>query len=656
MVCVLATMASPQLQAAVLDARSLLCALNAKMATVRRELEAPRGYMDALQSNIAAMEGTSPFWDSPPLLPQPDALAVTDVDPIDALSLYSSRDGSVLASLHCASETVSAALQDISSQVGCLNDGVSQLQRRHAAAARMHNHACCPLVAKILAVDSLALLITSFLGVADQCRTHLVSHTVAAICTHSLRSLRHCTLSTTLGAVTPDVCTFLIRCCPALRSLHIAKAATIPASHMHASTSSASGSGDRTLSIATRGVASPSAHAMTPLSASSAAQAASTPILGPITPPGSPQHLLRTVSAVSDGAGVVSPQWSDTAHRYSCSTAPTPSPRPLHGLDDVLRHSGQLTSVTTDGHVDVVSDNTLLVVAVHCPGLTTLSVPNATAITPVGLSALRLALNLTCLNLSGCTRLSEEAVVGVLRACQHLEDVNLSNVAGVTDGVLDAVAHACPKLRTLRVSWCRGVTDSGVKAVADRCSSLSSLHVAGCLVSDTSVGALTMLVDADVSRCRLLRDGGVAALARNSPFLSHLNLSACGGVTNAALRAVAGHCHGLRSLDLSMVPGVTDAGVTAVASCCPRLTRLNLSGCAVSDDCLHALASHATALVEVNLSHCKGVTGVGLEALVRSLPTLQTIHIARCEGVTPAALAALRVVASDIGAAVTVRE
>jgi F-box/leucine-rich repeat protein 2/20 len=229
-------------------------------------------------------------------------------------------------------------------------------------------------------------------------------------------------------------------------------------------------------------------------------------------------------------------------------------------------------------------------------------------------------------------------------------------------------AHS-KRLRDLRVSWCRGVTDVGVMAVAEGCPALQTLHVAGCLITDVSVASLNMMLEVNVSRCRLVRDGGIAALARCSAFLCSLDIGACGSVGDAGLVQVAAHCKGLRHLNSSLSPGVGNRGIVAVAQSCRQLALLNVSGslplscvptrlcthaycfircgdacsvlrflgvaltgCDVNDEGLQAIAASATALRDINVSYCKAITAVGVNALL-TIDTLQVLNVFKCDGV-----------------------
>jgi hypothetical protein len=158
---------------------------------------------------------------------------------------------------------------------------IGEGQQRAADVAMETNNNHNRLIANTLSIDAIAVQVTSYLSVKDQCRTQLVSKALAAVVrglpsrpnshlatktqpstpptqpnprpltpstlprsfapspfspiplqtTRSLRALTECTV---LGTMPPPVCTFVMRCLPNLRSLHLkrtsaAAAAATPA-------------------------------------------------------------------------------------------------------------------------------------------------------------------------------------------------------------------------------------------------------------------------------------------------------------------------------------------------------------------------------------------------------------------------------------------
>jgi hypothetical protein len=67
--------------------------------------------------------------------------------------------------------------------------------------------------------------------------------------------------------------------------------------------------------------------------------------------------------------------------------------------------------------------------------------------------------------------------------CHNLEHLNISWCTKVTDEGLEAVARGCNRLRILICKGCDQLTDTGFHHVADNCSRLAVVNANKCSVS-----------------------------------------------------------------------------------------------------------------------------------------------------------------------------
>ena len=70
------------------------------------------------------------------------------------------------------------------------------------------------------------------------------------------------------------------------------------------------------------------------------------------------------------------------------------------------------------------------------------------------------------LNLGGCDKITDEAVVAVASRCPQLTMLDLYGCDQITDAAVVAVASRCPLLTTLDLGYCRNITDEAVVTVA----------------------------------------------------------------------------------------------------------------------------------------------------------------------------------------------
>jgi hypothetical protein len=155
------------------------------------------------------------------------------------------------------------------------------------------------------------------------------------------------------------------------------------------------------------------------------------------------------------------------------------------------------------------------------------------------------SLNLTTLNLAGCTQVSNNE----LRVLATLTALTSLNLGYCSDNGSDN------RLRTTwsgRTTGSTQVSDNGLRALA----------------------GLTALTSLNLEACRQVSDDGLLALS-SLTALTSLNLKACRQVSDGGLRALTASLTALTSLDLSHLDYLTNYGLHGLASL-TALTSLNL--------------------------------------------------------------------------------
>lgn len=265
---------------------------------------------------------------------------------------------------------------------------------------------------------------------------------------------------------------------------------------------------------------------------------------------------------------------------------------------------------------------------------------------------------LQALQLSGCTRLTDFAVEGVLRAMgKGLTALHLRGCEQLGDRTCEAVARHCPDLTALSVSGCAGVTDSGLEPLG-RALALQELGVAGlAFVSNVTMGSVAShgtLRALDAARCTRLSDEGLRVLFAQpeggESAMRSLDLSGCVSVSprgmaslaaglvvlalagttladSVVAEAVAG-CHTtLESLDVRRCERVAEATAAAVG-CCAALRVLQVDECRRLDDrSLSLIAAGCTQLQTLTCSGC-GCAEAGLTAVAARCNGLRELSMA----------------------------
>ncbi|KAL5098329.1 hypothetical protein RYX36_002656 [Vicia faba] len=128
-----------------------------------------------------------------------------------------------------------------------------------------------------------------------------------------------------------------------------------------------------------------------------------------------------------------------------------------------------------------LTDESIKVIAEHCPGMCRLDLSNVCKLTDLSMGYLT----------NGCRALytlklcrnsfSDEAVAAFVETNgESLKELSLNNVKKVGYHTTLSLASHAKKLHSLDVSWCRNLTDNALGLIVDSCSSLRLLKLFGC--------------------------------------------------------------------------------------------------------------------------------------------------------------------------------
>jgi F-box/leucine-rich repeat protein 2/20 len=205
-----------------------------------------------------------------------------------------------------------------------------------------------------------------------------------------------------------------------------------------------------------------------------------------------------------------------------------------------------------------------------------------------------------------------------------LEHLNVSWCKGIDTNGLKRVVKACPRLKDLRVSELAGFEDEDFMLELFRANTLERLIMSHC--STITDASLKVLLQGKNPSIDILTDRPIVPPRR----LKHLDLSRCGGLTDAGIKHLA-HCvPNLEFLQLAFCPNLTDDALTTVIETTPGLSHLDLEE-------LEHLTNHfvielskaecAATLEHLNISYCERIGDAGLLKLLKATPNIRSLDL-----------------------------
>ncbi|CAO3644316.1 unnamed protein product [Cunninghamella blakesleeana] len=134
--------------------------------------------------------------------------------------------------------------------------------------------------------------------------------------------------------------------------------------------------------------------------------------------------------------------------------------------------------------------------------------------------------------------------------------------------------------------------------------------------------------------CQLITDEGIIHLAKTCPRLEHLDLRACGKVSDVSITEIAYHASQLKHLNVGRVKEghrITDQSIRLIALR-TKITVIGLAGCHISD---HSLLLFATTelgktMERISINNCYKVTNLSIRAFIRYCPKLTVFELKEC--------------------------
>lgn len=164
---------------------------------------------------------------------------------------------------------------------------------------------------------------------------------------------------------------------------------------------------------------------------------------------------------------------------------------------------------------------------------------------------------LRSLNISSCTRLTEDAFINIGVHCHDLEEFRANNRNGdIYRETIRVLGMGCPKLRIFEmdeIGCDNNVDDDSIGLwLADKCRFLETLDIGGAPISDDvlqEIADVRLPLQALCGNGDRTTDDGIRSLTQACPHLRIFKMGDAGGITNAALQMLA-NCRKLEELSL----------------------------------------------------------------------------------------------------------
>ncbi len=183
---------------------------------------------------------------------------------------------------------------------------------------------------------------------------------------------------------------------------------------------------------------------------------------------------------------------------------------------------------------------------------------------------------LEVLNVSWCKNATAEGVQLIVQSCPKLRDLRVGEVRGFDDLGVAETFFKINRLERLILSGCQDLSDAAL------CMMMHGGDPQMDLLTDRPIVPPRRLRHLDLSRCQSLTDRGVSALGYCVPELEGLVLSGCSDLTDAVLEPIFESSPRLSYLDLEDLVQLTNTLFTnhlVKAPCSETLTHLSVSYC-----------------------------------------------------------------------------
>ncbi|CAK6434607.1 unnamed protein product [Pipistrellus nathusii] len=224
------------------------------------------------------------------------------------------------------------------------------------------------------------------------------------------------------------------------------------------------------------------------------------------------------------------------------------------------------------------------------------------------LRSVSLCKNLQELNVSDCSKLTDETMKYISECCPGILYLNLSNTS-ITNRTMRLLPRHFHNLQNLSLAYCRKFTDKGLRYL-----SLGN----GC----------HKLIYLDLSGCTQISVQGFRNIANSCTGIRNLTINDMPTLTDNCLKALVGHCFHITSVVFIGSPHISDLAFHALSKC--NLTKIRFEGNKrITDSCFKYIDKQYPNISHIYMANCKGITDSSLKSL-SPLKQLTVLNLANC--------------------------
>jgi hypothetical protein len=274
----------------------------------------------------------------------------------------------------------------------------------------------------------------------------------------------------------------------------------------------------------------------------------------------------------------------------------------------------------------------------------------------------------TELNLTGCTSLTDEGLLCISKCLQELRTLRLC-LGVVRDSSMLAAVQANSRLTTIELSGCSSLSPEGVLKLSSLCTekivdlTLAYLPSMGDLALKRVAQGCRNLRRLSLQGCVFITDEGVQSLAMEADpaKLENLSLEGCGRVSDYGVIPLAERLTSLKQLNLRGVTRLTEVGGAAIAKGLWQLTHLWVDGAHnlldsafhfdIKTDGRRAVGANMLRKLEViSLGDCTRLTDAVVREVCSRAPSLTSFLVSGCGLLTDTACNFLTIGGTDVSA------
>lgn len=214
-----------------------------------------------------------------------------------------------------------------------------------------------------------------------------------------------------------------------------------------------------------------------------------------------------------------------------------------------------------------------------------LSLSGLQRITGKGLKELIFQSKLEVLNLKRCTNLRKEHLIDLIQSCPYLKFLNLSFCPVVDEQVLEVIASSCAKLEELKIACCMHLSGASLPKIFQSCKKLKSLDLGNNqLLNLDTLNKITEsgldLRAIGLSYLKQLPKESIKKFIEANPNLEVISLNHCSQIDDSILDIITKNCKSLKDIRLFFCKELSLKGISNLlyTPASPLLENIELRG------------------------------------------------------------------------------